>query len=47
MLFYLCINVGALSPIATTLLEKHVGFWSAYLLPMLLFFVGFIVVVAG
>ena len=47
MIFYLCINIGGLSPIATTELEKNVGFWSAYLLPMLVFFVGFAVVVGG
>ncbi|KAI9820420.1 MAG: peptide transporter ptr2 [Thelocarpon impressellum] len=47
MIFYLCINVGSLSSIATTELELHIGFWSAYLLPMLMFFVGFGVLVAG
>ncbi len=47
MMFYLCINIGSLSPIATTVLEKDVGFWSAYLLPMLMFFVGFIFVAAA
>lgn len=47
MIFYLCINIGSLSPIATTNLEKYVGFWSAYLLPMLVFFVGFAVLVSG
>ncbi|KAI9805364.1 MAG: peptide transporter ptr2 [Piccolia ochrophora] len=47
MIFYLCINVGSLSAIATTELELHVGFWSAYLLPMLMFFIGFFVLIAG
>lgn len=47
MIFYLCINVGSLSSIATTELEKNVGFWSAYLLPFLMFIVGFGVLVAG
>ena len=47
MIFYLCINIGSLSPIATTELEKNVGFWAAYLLPMLMFFVGFVAVVVG
>lgn len=46
-MFYLCINIGGLSPIATTVLEKDVGFWSAYLLPMLMFLVGFIFVAAA
>jgi hypothetical protein len=27
------INIGALSGIATTLLERYVGFWAAFLLP--------------
>ncbi|ODV61997.1 Ptr2p [Ascoidea rubescens DSM 1968] len=40
MVFYLCINVGSLSSIATTTLEKEVGFWAAYLLPFCFFFVG-------
>ena len=47
MIFYLCINLGSLSSIATTEMELHIGFWSAYLLPMLMFFVGFAVLVAG
>ncbi|KAI9846137.1 MAG: peptide transporter ptr2 [Thelocarpon superellum] len=47
MIFYLCINVGSLSSIATTELELHVGYWATYLLPMLMFFVGFFVLVAG
>ncbi|KAI5841498.1 MFS peptide transporter, partial [Morchella snyderi] len=40
MIFYMCINVGSLSSIATTELEQHVDFWAAYLLPFLVFFVG-------
>lgn len=47
MMFYLCINIGALSPVATTLLEKYIGFWSAYLLSFFVFLVGFAVLVAG
>lgn len=46
-LFYLCINLGSISAIATTMLELHVGFWSAYLLPLLMFGVGFTVLVQG
>jgi dipeptide/tripeptide permease len=41
------INVGSISAIATTTLELHVGFWSAYLLPLLMFGVGFFVLVSG
>jgi len=33
-LYYWCINVGSLSGLATTNLEKHVGFWAAFLLPL-------------
>lgn len=47
MLFYLCINVGSLSLIATTSLELHVGFWAAYLLPLCFFFVGVAALVFG
>ncbi|CAZ83983.1 unnamed protein product [Tuber melanosporum] len=45
--FYWAINVGALSPLATVFSEKKVGFWFAYLLPFLMFFVGVGALVAG
>ncbi|KAG9511713.1 peptide transport protein PTR2, partial [Aureobasidium melanogenum] len=41
------INIGSLSSIATTELEANIGFWPAYLLPFLMFLVGFAVLVAG
>ncbi|KAF2195102.1 DNA repair helicase [Zopfia rhizophila CBS 207.26] len=47
MVFYMCINVGSLSALATTSLELHVGFWSAYLLPLIMFCIGFFVLVSG
>jgi dipeptide/tripeptide permease len=47
MVFYMCINVGSISAIATTMLELHVGFWSAYLLPLIMFGVGYVVLVSG
>ncbi|KAF2027273.1 DNA repair helicase [Setomelanomma holmii] len=47
MIFYLCINLGSISAIATTMLELHVGFWCAYLLPLLMFGIGFTVLVKG
>ncbi|KAI0909407.1 oligopeptide transporter [Ustulina deusta] len=31
--YYWMVNIAALSSIPTTLLEKHTGFWAAYLLP--------------
>jgi dipeptide/tripeptide permease len=43
----MCINVGSVSAIATTMLELHVGFWSAYLLPLFMFSVGFAVLIKG
>ena len=45
MIFYMCINIGSLSALATTTMELHIGFWSAYLLPFLMFCVGFFVLV--
>lgn len=45
--FYWGINVGSLSAIATTELEKNVGFWPAYLLPTLMFIPGIAVTVFG
>ncbi|MCJ1338699.1 peptide transporter ptr2 [Bachmanniomyces sp. S44760] len=47
MVFYLCINVGSLSSIATTEMEKNIGFWSAYLLCLCMFVVGILVLIAG
>jgi dipeptide/tripeptide permease len=47
MVFYMCINAGSISAIATTMLELHVGFWSAYLLPLIMFCVGYGVLVSG
>lgn len=45
MIFYLCINVGALSLLATPYMEKYVGFWSAYLLCFCMFLVAFVVLI--
>ncbi|KAF2274788.1 peptide transporter-like protein PTR2 [Westerdykella ornata] len=47
MIFYMCINIGSVSAIATTTLELHVGFWSAYLLPLIMFGIGFFILVSG
>lgn len=47
MIFYLCINVGGLSSIVSTLIEKNIGFWLAFLLPLFTFIVGFCILVAG
>ncbi|KAI5805465.1 POT family-domain-containing protein [Peziza echinospora] len=45
--FYWCINIGALSPLATVFAEREVGFWLAYLLPCLIFSIGISVLVLG
>lgn len=47
MIFYMCINVGSLSAIATTNLERYVDFWAAYLLPFLFFFVAIAALILG
>ncbi|ORX60330.1 PTR2-domain-containing protein [Hesseltinella vesiculosa] len=47
LLFYWGINVGGLSAIATTSLEKFVGFWPAYLLPTLMFIIGICITLIG
>lgn len=47
MFFYLMVNVGSLSVIATTELESHKGFWAAYLLPFCFFWVAVVVLIVG
>ncbi|KAK6455844.1 POT family-domain-containing protein [Scheffersomyces xylosifermentans] len=47
MFFYLMINVGSLSVIATTQLEHHIGFWAAYLLPFCFFFIALAALILG
>lgn len=37
MVFYWCINVGAIFALATSYAERDVGFWLAYLLPGILY----------
>ncbi|KAI9272742.1 POT family-domain-containing protein [Phascolomyces articulosus] len=46
-MFYWGINIGSLSAIATTELEKNVGFWPAYVLPTLMFIPCICVVLLG
>lgn len=43
MIYYLCVTCGSLSSIATTEMELHIGFWAAYLLPLLVFLMGFFI----
>ncbi|KAK6527440.1 peptide transporter ptr2 [Orbilia ellipsospora] len=47
MIFYLMINIGSLSTIVTTPMEKYVGFWAAYLLPLAMFIIGFFILISG
>jgi POT family proton-dependent oligopeptide transporter len=46
-MFYWGINIGSLSAIATTELEKNVGFWPAFVMPTLMFIPCIIVVILG
>lgn len=47
MIFYWCINIGALALLPTPYMERDVGFWSAYLLCLCVFLVGTVVLVLG
>ncbi|KAK7533945.1 putative MFS peptide transporter Ptr2 [Phyllosticta citribraziliensis] len=47
MIFYLCINCGSLALLATPYMERDVGYWSAYLLCLLVFFCGLAVLLLG
>ena len=46
-IFYLCINLGCISPIATTEMEQSIGFWTAYLLCLCIFVLGVAILIAG
>jgi hypothetical protein len=47
MFFYTCINIGSVAALSTTLLEKYAGFGAAYGVPLLVFGIGFGVLVRG
>lgn len=47
MFFYLMINIGSLSVLATTSLEHKVDFWAAYLLPLCFFMIAPLVLFCG
>lgn len=47
MVYYLCINLGCLSPIATTEMEQSTGFWTAYLLCFFIFVLAIGILIAG
>lgn len=46
MVFYWCINVGALSLMATPFMEKYKGFWTAYLMCFCMFTIGVFILVS-
>lgn len=41
--YWRCVNAGALSGIATTFMEKDVGYWAAFLMPTSVFALGILV----
>ncbi|TGO10863.1 hypothetical protein BTUL_0123g00040 [Botrytis tulipae] len=47
LIFYWCINIGSLSLLATPYMERDVGFWSAYLMCLCVFMVGFVTLLVG
>ena len=47
LIFYWCINIGALSLTFTVFMEKYYGFWSVNLLGLCAFLVGFAVLILG
>lgn len=47
LIFYCCINVGALSLLATPYLERDVGFWSAYLMCLCMIVIGLVTLLLG
>ena len=46
-LWYWCVNVGSLSGIATTFMERNIGFWAAYLLPACFLWLAVIILIFG
>ena len=47
MIFYFFINVGSLSLVATVFMEKYTGYWTVNLLGLLVFLIGFGVLLLG
>jgi dipeptide/tripeptide permease len=47
MIFYMGINIGCLSLMATPFMEKYKGFWTAYLLCLSMFIAGTTILVLG
>jgi POT family proton-dependent oligopeptide transporter len=47
MIFYVCINIGSLSLVATVFMEKYTGYWTVNLLGLLVFLIGFGILLLG
>lgn len=47
MIFYFCINIGAMSLVATVFMEKYTGYWTVNLFGLLAFMCGFAVLLLG
>lgn len=45
MIFYWCINLGALSLLATPFMERYEGFWTAFLMCFCMFNIGVFVLI--
>ena len=39
-IFFRMVNIGALFSIPTTLMERYIGFWAAFLLPTLILIIA-------
>ncbi|KAJ7468253.1 putative MFS peptide transporter [Mycena galericulata] len=46
-IFYWCTNMGSLSGVATTLMERYIDFWAAFLLPFCSLWVALAVLLLG
>ncbi|KAJ7234447.1 POT family-domain-containing protein [Mycena rebaudengoi] len=46
-IFYWCVNVGSLSGVATTLIEKYIAFWAAFLLPFCFLWIAVAALIMG
>lgn len=46
-IFYWCANVGALSGLASTTMEKYLGFWTSFLLALGALALGTLVLLLG
>ena len=42
-----CVNIGAQAVVASTLLEKHIGFWVAFLICTCAIFIGLVLLFLG